>query len=346
MPYNIEAKVVVAVASSALFDLRVPDAIYRTEGEEPYREYQRRHEMDPLPKGVAFPFVRRLLSLNEPESDDSPVEVVFISRNDPDTGARLFNSALHYGLDISRGAFVAGGEPWPYIAAFNACLFLSGNEESVMKAMEHGAPAGRVLESLATDDDADLELRVALDFDGVIADDEAENVFKEEGMQAYRAFEERMAHVAHNPGPLMSLIKELGRLQQREIERENKDKSYKPRLKIAIITARNAPVHQRFVTTLRHWGIRVDQAFFLGGIEKTRILEIFKPHIFFDDQMVHLGPAARFVPSVHVPYGKLNRTTNPGGEPGTRDDPDATRTAADASGGQGVRIGDEPTRGV
>lgn len=56
----------------------------------------------------------------------------------------------------------------------------------------------------------------------------------------------------------------------------------------------------------RKLDIRVDEAFFLGGIDKGRVLRIFKPHIFFDDQMGHIEGVARIVPSVHVPFGVTN----------------------------------------
>ncbi len=68
---------------------------------------------------------------------------------------------------------------------------------------------------------------------------------------------------------------------------------------------RNAPSNERFVTTLKEWDI-TDETFFLGGIEKKRILDVLKPHIFFDDQMNHLKPACSTVPSVHIPFGTMN----------------------------------------
>jgi 5'-nucleotidase len=73
-------------------------------------------------------------------------------------------------------------------------------------------------------------------------------------------------------------------------------------IRIAIVTARNAPAEMRVIKTLRHWGVYVDEVFFLGGLEKTKVLQAFKPHIFFDDQDLHLDEAAKFVPSGKVPY--------------------------------------------
>lgn len=58
----------------------------------------------------------------------------------------------------------------------------------------------------------------------------------------------------------------------------------------------------RVIKTLRSWGIYVDEAFFLGGVGKAKVLKAFRPHIFFDDQDVHLEAASSIVPSGKVPY--------------------------------------------
>jgi 5'-nucleotidase len=61
-----------------------------------------------------------------------------------------------------------------------------------------------------------------------------------------------------------------------EQQRQEQDASYVPRLRIAIVTARNAPAHERVINTIRSWGIEVNEAFFLGGIEKRRVLEVLQ----------------------------------------------------------------------
>jgi 5'-nucleotidase len=304
MPFPIESKLVVAVASSALFDLSESQAVF-ADGEKAYREYQRERETEILKPGVAFPFIERLLRLNRP-GEDEPVEVILLSKNDPDTGLRVMNSIEHYRLPISRAAFVRGRDPFRYLEAFNASLFLSADEKNVKEAVMNGLPAGRVLASTYTGDPADPELRVAFDFDGVIADDEAERVYKIEGLDGFQQAEVKRALEPHNPGPLKRLVSEIGRIHQREIARSEKEPDYHPVIRIAIITSRNAPAHKRVVTTLRAWGIEIDETFFLGGMDKNRILAEFKPHLFFDDQMTHAGPAAGVVPSVHVPFGVRN----------------------------------------
>lgn len=307
MPYPIEEKLVVAIASSALFDLSESHAVFLAKGEEPYREYQREREDEILRPGVAFPFIQRLLSLNHPEESDEPVEVVLLSKNDPDTGLRVMNSIEHYKLPISRAAFVRGGDPFRYVNSFNACLFLSADERNVKEAIMAGLPAGRVLASHYTDDPDDHELRIAFDFDGVIIDDEAERVFQIEGLQGFHQSEVQRALEPHNAGPLKRLLEEIGKIHQRELAKAAHEVGYKPFIRIAIVTSRNAPAHKRLVTTLRSWGIEVDETFFLGGMDKNRVLSEFKPHLFFDDQIGHAGPAAGAIPSVHVPFGVTNQ---------------------------------------
>ena len=297
MSFLIEEKIVIAVSSSAVFEMSEAQSVYDQQGLEAYRSYQRQHLDTPFAKGVAFPFVRRLLQLNE--LHPAPVEVVVLSKNDPDTGRRFFRSCQHYGLAICRGAFLTGASPHPYLEAFNACLFLSANKEDVSAAIGAGLPAGLVLPGMVEDDDTDTELRVAFDFDGVIADDEAEQVYqKNKSLAEFHASETERAALPHNPGPLQKLISKISRLQRMPSENGG------GLLRVAIVTARGAPANERVVTTLNAWNIKVDETFFLGGIEKRRFLEVFKPHLFFDDQLVHLASA--HVPSVHIPFGVTN----------------------------------------
>jgi len=309
MVYPIQDKLVIAVASSALFDLSEPHAVFLERGTEAYRRHQREHENDPLPPGVAFPFVQRILGLNGTDETEAerPVEVVLISRNDPDTGSRVFRSIEHHGLSITRAAFLGGKEPWPYIAAFNAALFLSGDQANVEEAIRHGCPAGRVLGVGTEGADEGRVLRIAFDFDGVLADDEAQTVFQREGVEGFNESEARMASRALNPGPLKPLLEKIAGLQRRKDPRAGSVAGGHTLIRTAIVTSRDGPARQRVVTTLRAWGIQVDETFFLGGMDKGRVLQVFRPHIFFDDHIDHAGPAAGAVPSVHVPFGVVNR---------------------------------------
>ncbi len=308
MSYDISNKLVIGIASSALFDLSDSDWVFRNEGEQPYRLFQRAHEHDILPKGVAFPFIRRVLALNEVFPKVKPVEVILFSHNDPDTGQRVFNSIKDYGLNITRGAFLSGKSPYTYLDAFNIVLFLSANSDDVRDAIASGHAAGTVLPSSIPEDlESDShELRVAFDFDGVIADDSAENIFQRQSLEDFQRSESEKALQPHRAGPLQEFFIRLSQLQRLERARKAEDPLYRQHIRTAIITARNAPSHERVVTTLRSWNVMTDETFFLGGIEKSRVLDIFKPHIFFDDQMDHLKPSSGFIPSVHIPFGQIN----------------------------------------
>ncbi|MRX09851.1 5'-nucleotidase [Pseudoduganella sp. FT25W] len=308
MPYPIEHKLVIGIASSALFDLTASHQVYLEHGPEAYRKYQEEQIATVLDKGVAFPFIRRFLSINKHHPQSSPVEVVLFSRNSPETGLRVMNSIAHYGLDISRACFLTGQSPYTYLPAFNTSLFLSANEEDVRNALAAHHPAGLVLPSRTEDDDADGELRIAFDFDGVIADDESETIFKRNNdVGEFHAHESARVAIPHQPGPLADLFRKLSAMQQLEEDAQRDDPSYKKILRIAIITARSAPSHERVVTTLKSWGVSANETFFLGGMEKARVLSIFKPHMFFDDQLSHLQSPAGNIPMVHIPFGVANR---------------------------------------
>ncbi|MET0267177.1 MAG: 5'-nucleotidase [Duganella sp.] len=306
MAYPIEHKLVIGVASSALFDLSESHQVYLDHGPEAYRQYQERQRDVVLGKGVAFPFIRRFLSINVHHPQALPVEVVLLSRNSPETGLRVMQSIAHYGLDISRACFVTGKSPYPYLPAFNTSLFLSANEDDVRQALAAHYPAGLVLPG-RTEDDDDSELRVAFDFDGVIADDESETVFKRNNSVAeFHAHERERVAIPHQPGPLADLFQKLSAMQRLEDEAERNDPRYRRILRIAIVTARSAPAHERVVTTLKSWGVAADETFFLGGMEKARVLSIFRPHLFFDDQLSHLKSPAGNIPMVHIPFGVAN----------------------------------------
>lgn len=307
MPYPIDRKLVIAVSSSALFDLSESHAIFLEKGPKAYKEFQTDNLNKVLEKGVAFPFIRRFLNINTRFPQQSPVEVVLLSKNSAATGKRVFRSIAHYGLDISRAAFLEGKSPYEYIPAFNASLFLSANEEDVKKAIAKGYPGGTVLPSVVFDDDND-ELIIAFDFDGVIADDESEAVFKGSDLPAFHKYEVLNSHIPHKPGPLADLFKKLSYMQKLEDREEENNRNYQRIIRTAIVTARNAPAHERVITTLEHWGVCANETFFLGGMQKDRILSTLKPHMYFDDQKSHLESEAGDIPMVHIPFGIANKS--------------------------------------
>jgi 5'-nucleotidase len=308
MAYELKNRLVVGVASSALFDLTESDSYFREHGEEAYREFQDQHIDSTLGRGVAFPFISRLLGLNNlREHDDPLVEVIVLSKNDPSTGLRVLRSIRTYGLTITRAVFTQGQAPYKYIGAFDMSLFLSGNRADVDAATVLGYPAGHVLPSTAIYDDGDQTLRIAFDFDGVLGDDEAERIYKETGsLKDFQEHETKNRDRALVPGPLNELLRDLNLIQKLETKKKERDPNYAPRVRISLVTARNAPAHERAVQSLAAWDVTVNDAFFLGGIAKSKVLEVMRPHIFFDDQKSHLDPASSFVAGVHVPFGVAN----------------------------------------
>ncbi|MFH8411056.1 5'-nucleotidase [Streptomyces sp. NPDC018019] len=310
--YELTNRLVIGIASSALFDLAQSDAVFREQGEDSYRAYQEAHLNDTLRPGVAFPFIRRLLTLNDLSDEADPlVEIIVLSRNDPDTGLRVMRSIKAHELSISRAIFMQGRSPYKFMPALNMSLFLSANDRDVREAVSQGLPAGHVLGGPYQDDAKDRDLRISFDFDGVLATDASEQVYQAGGIEGFRAHEVLNAAVPHDAGPLKDFLANINRIQRREEEERRKDNGYRIRLHVSLVTARNAPAHERAVMSLKRWGVTVNDAFFLGGIDKGEIVKVLKPHIFFDDQESHLASTSRTTPSVHVPFGKINEPAMP-----------------------------------
>lgn len=306
MPFPIESKLVVAVSSTALFDFSKEHDLYLRLGVDEFRAYQREHRNDIPAPGAAYPFIKRLLNLNKIYTEEHPIEVVILSRNHADAGLRVMDAVKAYDLEISRSMFLAGTTPYPYMAAVKAVLYLSTDKNEVYAAVGKGFPAGYVLPCKHIPNDDDLQLRIAFDFDGVIASDEAEAVYKKGNLDMFHEHERRFKEKPLQSGPLMPLIQRISEFQKLERQKAQNMNEYTQALRIAIVTARNAPAHERMMTTLQEAGIDPDELFLLGGIEKKNILDILKPHLFFDDQLGHLEPASEDTPSVHIPFGIAN----------------------------------------
>lgn len=310
MPYELKDRLVVGISSRALFDLDKANQVFEKDGAEEYRKFQRENLDNPLAPGVAFEFIKRLLSLNDlsPSSDDPLVEVIVLSRNDPVTGLRVMRSVENHGLKITRAIFMEGRSPYKYMNALHMSLFMSANEKDVREAVLKKFPAGQVIGLGKFADDDDKDLRIAFDFDGVLADDDSQKVHDKEGLASFHAHEDSKRAIPLGPGPLKNFLEKVNKIQRLEAQKQKSDPSYRIRVHVSIITARNAPAHERAVTSLNEWGVRVNDGFFLGGIEKVSVLRVLNPHIYFDDQKTHLELAALGTPCVHVPFGNSNTT--------------------------------------
>ncbi len=300
MPYSLSDKLVIGISSRALFNLERENQIYEQHGVDAYAAFQREHENDPLQPGSAFPLVKALLLLNRlmPE-DQRLIEVVVISRNTPDTGLRAFNAIEEHGLDISRAAFT-GGAPvmTPYINAFEVDLFLSRSPDDVQLAVNSGVAAAQLVDLPADFSAPTDQIRIAFDGDAVLFDPESEEYFQQHGLEKFLEREKRLRGQPMGRGPFAKLLIMLSELQQR-FPAESCP------IRIAIVTARNSPAHARVVHTLRNWNVSVNEAFFLGGVPKAKVLQAFGAHMFFDDQDTHVQAAASVVPAGKVPYARM-----------------------------------------
>ena len=140
-------RLVIGISSSALFDLREGDGVYRNEGVAAYTRYQIEREAVPLAPGSAFHLVRKLLAINALLEQEDRVEVILLSRNTADTGLRVFKSIEYHALPIIRAAFTGGSPPYQYMRPFGCQLFLSTEPEDVVEALRIGVAAASIVDS-------------------------------------------------------------------------------------------------------------------------------------------------------------------------------------------------------
>ncbi len=321
--HYLDRKMVIGVSSRALFDLSKENEIFETQGLEAYCGYQVEHEQDILKPGPGFALIRALLQLNERSRDGNLVEVIIMSRNSPDTSLRVFNAIEYYGLPITRAVLSSGASLAPYLTAFHTDLFLSAYEDDVQCAIDSGIAAGiictghsygaghgvggRVIPIKGAAVPEEYQIRIAFDGDAVLFADDSEVIFKQQGLNAFEENERVHAREPLAEGPFANFLRKLSDLQ-RMLGTENCP------IRTALVTSRSAPAHERVIRTMRAWNVRVDEAFFLGGMEKKDVLKAFGAQIFFDDQSVHTVSASQAVPAARVPYnrhtGRMYRLEN------------------------------------
>jgi 5'-nucleotidase len=297
MGVSLDGKLVVAISSRALFDFEEENEVFEQGDDTAYMRLQLERLDIPAKPGVAFSLVQKLLAFNSEASQK--VEVVILSRNDPVSGLRVMKSAAHYALPIIRCSFTRGEAPWRYLKPLHANLFLSTHLSDVRAALAAGVPAAQVYpQSTHASAAHPHEVRIAFDGDAVLFSDEAEQVYQSQGLNAFQQHETDKAALPLPDGPFKPLLVALHQLQQAATPQM--------RIRTSLVTARSAPAHERAIRTLMNWNIAVDEAMFLGGLDKGEFLREFEPDFFFDDQTGHIESAARHVPSGHVASGVRN----------------------------------------
>ncbi len=314
MAVDFSQTLIVAISATALFDLSESEQFFQNAikddpdtAVDKFRAYMIEHENENLKTGTGYHLIKALLNINkflpQTETKDSIitplVEVVIMSKNSPDTGIQVLNAIRSHGLPITRSAFTSGEGVAKYVADFNVDLFLTTNHDDAQKVTDTGVCACAILDAPPIDmTELDTEqLRIAFDGDAVLFDESGELIFQQKGLQAFHEHEAKMSDTPMNKGPYADFLIKLSNLQNRL-----PSKLKNSPIRIALVTARNAPADMRAIKTLRNWGVNVDLAFFLGGLEKTNVLKTFRPHIFFDDSLTHFDRAKPFVPSGLVPY--------------------------------------------
>jgi len=295
MAYNLKDKLVVAVSSRALFDLEDENRVFEERGLDEYYKYQLEKENEPLKKGTGFRLIENLLKINDYFSEsEKQVEVIILSKNNAGTSLRISSAIDTYKLDIQRSGWTSGRNTSTYLKAFEVDLFLSADDNDVLNAIENGVAAAKILPS-EQDIHTSLgnQVRIAFDGDAVLFSEESEIIYKEKGLEAFLEHEKSNRDNPLEKGPFAKLLLTIANIQ-------NKFKDKESPIRTALVTARSAPAHERVIKTLNVWGVRIDEAFFLGGSEKQEILKAFGADIFFDDQDVHLNLSADVVPSAKV----------------------------------------------
>lgn len=303
MPSGFGNKLVIAISSRALFNLDESHQVYIEKGLDAYAHYQIEHEDEVLEPGDAFHIAQKLLRLNQLLGGEPRVEIILLSRNSADTGLRVFNSIEHYGLGITRAAFCSGVSPYRYASAFGCHLFLSTDAEDVRQALCHGVAAATLMAS-KNKKEHEEELRFAFDGDAVLFSDEAERIFKIQGLSAFTESEKASAKQPLSGGPFKEFLSALHGLQAEFGEHQCP-------IRTALVTARSAPAHERVIRTLRAWKIRIDESLFLGGLSKGTFLKAYGADVFFDDQRMHCDSANEHVATGHVPHGIANERLDP-----------------------------------
>jgi 5'-nucleotidase len=289
----ISPKLRLAISSRALFDLDISHQVFEAQGIEQYYQYQITNESKPLNPGVAFSLAKKLLDLKDPQTGEALAEVILLSRNSADTGLRIFNSIQHYQLAITRAVFTNGVSVYPYIPAFGAQLFLSANPEDVSNTLAAGHAAAIIFPASAAAAAKSHQLRIAFDGDAVLFSDESEKIYQQQGLQAFMKNEKNNANIPLTGGPFKPFLSALHHIQQKF------PMAHCP-IRTALVTAREAPAHERVVHTLRAWNIRIDEALFLGGLKKGEFLAAFAADFYFDDQTVNCQDSLQFVATGQV----------------------------------------------
>ncbi len=286
----------IAVSARSLFDMEASNVIFREKGLTAYLSHLTENEDVPFEPGPAYPLVKALIRLND-RYETPVVEIIIVSSIQPEAGARVIASCKFHGLDIKRASFVSGADIVPYLQANDVDLFITRSETDAQKAMDRGIAAALMYDAPAhaLSDEGD-QIRVVFDGDAVLFDDSSERIYKAKGLDDFLEHETENVDKPLPKGPFAAFFMFIMTLQKQA------PIGKKP-FYVILVTARNAmDPATRVMRTFKSWESSVDETHFLNGKKKARIVHAARPHIFLDDQDVHVGPASKLVPAARVPW--------------------------------------------
>ncbi|XP_003214873.1 cytosolic 5'-nucleotidase 1A isoform X1 [Anolis carolinensis] len=300
-PKDPKEALVIAVTTRAIFNLEKEHEIFLTKGKDEYVKHQQENENNSLEQGTAFAFVQAVQFVNKKLLERNPEEkklfdVIVLSNNSPESGARIINSAKQHGLEISKFCFVSDEDSTQYLKTHNVKLFLSADRKDVCNALQRGVSAALIFQQEIQA--PTNQLRVVFDGDAVLFSDETDRVFREKGLEGAIAYEKSMESVPMGEGPLKAFALHLGKIRNKFGQEDSPIRTY-------LVTARSGrDMGIRTIKTLRKWGLAIDEAFFMDGAPKGPILSKIQPHIFFDDGLHNIQGARDVgVPSALVLSG-------------------------------------------
>ena len=291
----------IGVSSTALFDLREEDAIFRSQGIKAYRQFQSSNRLNVMKPGTAFSLVQKLLALNVPQQPPR-VEVAMISKNDIETGLRVRHSLDHYKLEVPRIALTGGKPVEPrLLKAYGIDLFLSRSLEDVQKAVDDNLAACVLHDPPQKKAENKGKIHFAFDGDQVLFSGESEHIFQKEGLLRFLQYEQDLAETPLPEGPFAKLLFIIEALKATYPANDCP-------VETSLVTMRSGGAQVRPMNTLISWGKILDGAYMIGRAntdgmkyQKVDVLEAIGADIFFDDQICHTEPASLVVPSGHVP---------------------------------------------
>lgn len=325
-PAQPHERITIGLSTSALFDMRESEAIFKAQGLQKYQDHMIENEDTPFAPGHAFALIETMRDINKALGHQL-FDIVLISKNDIWTGARAVKSCYHHGLPFSGAMFSNGTPTTPYLPAYGVDWLISTHKDDVDAAVKIGIAANTIDSPILTEHPLALaaklkrprkpanqndkpeqtitpvfnrKLHMVWDLDRVVFGPESDDVYGEKGLDYYREHEKKNAAEMLSDGPFMKIAKLIGDVAKK-FPAENSP------VISSVITARGDEAVLRAMLSLRGKGIVFNgAAHFAGGRNKDRMLDIMRRDqsqtiLFLDDSERTIDMTKKVVASGLVP---------------------------------------------